>query len=38
MYVCVSETRDSRQRKIMDIAKSLGADVFEAFSNSPPQW
>ncbi|CAG7722702.1 unnamed protein product, partial [Allacma fusca] len=31
-------TRDAGQRRILAIAKDLGADTFEAFSNSPPQW
>jgi O-glycosyl hydrolase len=31
-------TRDPRQRDILQRAKVLGVDTFEAFSNSPPQW
>lgn len=30
--------RDLRQRKVLEAAKSKGANVFEAFSNTPPQW
>ncbi|ODN00992.1 Endo-beta-1,6-galactanase [Orchesella cincta] len=30
--------RDPRGRKVLLAAKALGADVFEAFSNSPPSW
>lgn len=31
-------TRDPRQRAILQRAKELGVDTFEAFSNSPPEW
>ncbi|CAL8112944.1 unnamed protein product [Orchesella dallaii] len=30
--------RDPRARNVLLAAKALGADVFEAFSNSPPSW
>lgn len=30
--------RDLKQRKILQLAKEKGANIFEAFSNSPPQW
>jgi O-glycosyl hydrolase len=31
-------TADANQRWVLQKAKSLGADKFEAFSNSPPYW
>ncbi|XP_035702640.1 endo-beta-1,6-galactanase isoform X1 [Folsomia candida] len=30
--------RDPRARKVLQAAKAMGVDTFEAFSNSPPQW
>lgn len=31
-------TRDASQRRMLQAAKTRGANVFEAFSNSPPWW
>jgi O-glycosyl hydrolase len=31
-------SRDASQRRMLRAAKARGADVFEAFSNSPPWW
>jgi len=36
--IILAGTRDGKQRKILQKCIAAGANVLEAFSNSPPEW